>query len=106
MGQPDFRRPAAYPAPPFAHAVHDDDDDADANVMDGALDEAVHDGLVVEPFAEPEPEPALPLGCRWRAPLTRVHNPSDVLLLYRDQLDAHTLDHVMVYIKVYGYIVI
>ena len=55
---------------------------------------------------EPEPEPALPLGCRWREPLTRVHNPFGVLLLYRDKLDAKTLDQVMVYIKVYGSIVI
>ena len=51
-------------------------------------------------------EPALPLGCRWRVPLTRVHNPSGVLLLYRDQLEAQSLDQVMVYVKVYGSIVI
>ena len=46
------------------------------------------------------------LGCRWRLPLTQVHNPSDVLLLYRDQLDAKTLDHVMVYVNVDGFIII
>ena len=42
------------------------------------------------------------VGCtiRWRVPLTQVHNPSGVLLLYRDQLDAQTLDQVIVYVKV------
>ena len=53
-----------------------------------------------------ELEPTLLLGCRWRVPLTQVHNPSSVLLLYRDQLDAQNLNHVMVYVKVYGSIVI
>ena len=53
-----------------------------------------------------EPKPSFPFGCKWRVPLTRVHNPSGVLLLYRDQLDAQTLDQVMVYIKVDGSIVI
>ena len=38
--------------------------------------------------------------------MTRVHNPSSVLLLYRDQLDAQTLDQVMIYVKIYGSIVI
>ena len=42
MGRPDFRRPAAYPAPPVAHALHDDD----ANVIDGDIAKAVHDGLL------------------------------------------------------------
>ena len=105
VGRPDFRRSAVYPAPPVPHALHD----ADANVVDGDLAEALDDGLpvepVVEPVVEPEPEPALPLGCRWRVPLTRVHNPSGVLL-YRDQLDAQTLDQVMIYVKVYGSIII
>ena len=96
MGRPDFGRPTAHPAPPIAHAFHDDD----ADVIDGDVVEAVDDGLSAEP------EPALPLGCRWRVPLTRVHNPSGVLLLYRDQLDAETLDQVMVYVKVYGSYVI
>ena len=59
-------RPIAYLAPPVAHALHDDDVDADS--VNGDLAEAVHDGLTVEPGAEPEP--ALPLGCRWRVPLT------------------------------------
>ena len=72
--------------------------------MDGDLAEAIDDGLPVEPAAKPEP--AFPLECRWRLPLTRVHNPFDVLLLYRDQLDAQTLDQVMTYVKVYGSIVI
>ena len=68
----------------------------------------MHDGLPVEPVVEPEPEPesGLPLGCRWRVPLTRVHNPSGVLHLYRDHLDAQTLDQIMIYVKVYGSIVI
>ena len=88
MGRPDFGRPAAYPTPPIAHALHNDD--ANADVIDEDLAEAVNDGLPVEPAVEPKP--ALPLGCRWRMPFTRVHNPSGVLLLYRDQLDAQTLD--------------
>ena len=46
------------------------------------------------------------LGCRWRVPLTQVHNPSNVLLLYRDQLEAQNLDQVMIYVKVYDFIVI
>ena len=86
MGRPDFGRSAAYPAPPVPHALHDDD----ADVVDGDLVEALGDGLPVEPIVEPEPElePALSLGSMWRVPLTLVHNPSEVLLLYRDQLDA------------------
>ena len=99
MGRPDFGRSAAYPAPPVLHALHDDD-------ADGDLAEALDDGLPVEPTVEPEPESALPLGCRWRVPLTQVQNPSCVLLLYRDQLDAQALDQVMIYVKVYGSIVI
>ena len=101
LGDPILGQPASYPAPPVAHALNDD-----ADVVNGDLAETVHDGLPVEPVAEPEPAPALPLGCRWRVPLTRVHNPSSVLLIYRDQLDAQTLDQVMVYVKVYGSIVI
>ena len=102
MGRLDFGRSVAYPAPPVPHALHDDD----ANVFNGDLAEALDDGLPVQPEVEQEPELALPLGCRWRVPLTRVHNPSDVLLLYRDQLEAQTLDQVMIYVKVYGSIVI
>ena len=98
--RPDFGQPVAYPTPLVAHALHDDD----VNVVDGDVTEAVHDGLPAE--LTTEPELALPLGCRWRVPLTRVHNPSDVRLLYRDHLDAQTLDQVMVYVKVYGFIVI
>ena len=78
MGQPDFGQPTAYPAPQIAHTLHDHD----ADVIDGDVAEAVHDGLPAQL------EPALPFRCRWRVPLTRVHNPSDVLLLYRDQLEA------------------
>ena len=100
MGRPDFGRPAAYPAPPVAHALHDDD----TNVVDGDVAEAVQDGLPTELAVQPEP--TLPLGCRWRVPLTRVHNSSGVLLLYRDQLDVQTLYQVMVYVKVYVSIVI
>ena len=66
MGRPDFGRSTVYPAPPVPHALHDDDD----NVVDGDLAEAFDDGLPVELAIEPEPEPALPLGCRWRVPLT------------------------------------
>ena len=76
MGRPDFGRPATYPAPLVAHALHDDDVD----VVNGDVAEAVHDGLPTELAVDPEP--ALPLGCRWRVPLTWVHNPSGVLLLY------------------------
>ena len=100
MGRPDFGQSAAYPAPPVAYALHDDDDDA--NVVDGDLAEAVDDGLPVKL----ELEPVRPLGCRWRLPLTQVHNPSGVLLLYRDQLNAQTLDQVMIYVKAYDSIVI
>ena len=57
-------------APLVAHALHDDDVD----VVDGDVAEAVHDRLPAKP------ESAFPLGCRWRVPLTRVHNPSGVLL--------------------------
>ena len=39
VGQPNFGRPATYPAPPVAHALHDDD--ADANVVNGDLAEAI-----------------------------------------------------------------
>ena len=60
MGQPNFGGSATYPAPPVPHALHDDD----ADVVDGDLDEALDDGLLVEPTIEPEPERALPLGCR------------------------------------------
>ena len=42
MGRPDFRRPTTYPAPPVAHALHDDD----ANVANGVVVEAVHDGFI------------------------------------------------------------
>ena len=102
MKRPNFGLSTAYPASLVTHVLHDDDVD----VVDGDLTEAVDDGLPVEPAVEPKPESALPLGCRWRVSLTRVHNPSDVLLLYRDQLDAQTLDQVMIYVKVYGSIVI
>ena len=103
MGRPDFGRSAPYPAPPLAHALHDDD-------VDGVSAKGMDDGLLAEPGAQPEPEaevqlepeaevqpePALPLGCRWRVPLTQVLNPSGVLLLYRDQLDAQTSDQVII----------
>ena len=85
MRRLDFRRSPAHPAPPVPHALHDDD------VVDGDLAEALDDGLPVEHVVEPEPKTTLPLGCRWRVPLTRVHNPFGVLLLYQDRLDAQTL---------------
>ena len=100
VGRPDFGRSATYPAPPVPHALHDDDVD----VVDGDLTEALDIGLPVEPAVEPKPESTLPLGCRWRVPLTRMHNPSTVFLLYRDQLDAQT--QVIIYVKLYGSIVI
>ena len=104
MGRPDFGRSTTYPAPPVPHALHDDN----ADVVYGDLAEALDNGLLVEPIVEPEPEPepALPLRCRWRIPLIRVHNPYVVLLLYRDQLDAQTLDQVIIYVKLYGSIVV
>ena len=102
MGRPDFGRSSTYPAPSVPHALHDDDVD----VVDGDLAEALDDGLPVELAVEPEPEPTLPLGCRWRVPLTRVHNLSGVLLLYGDRLNAQTLNQVMIYVKVYSSIVI
>ena len=73
MGQPDFGRLAAYPAPPLPHALHDDD-------ADGVVAEGLDDGLPIEHGVQPEPEPevdpepSLLLGCRWRVPLTRVLN--------------------------------
>ena len=66
MGRPDFGRLAAYPAPPFPHALHDD------NVVDGDVAEGLDDGLSVQHGIKPklvlelELEPALLLGCRWR----------------------------------------
>ena len=95
MGRPNFGRSTPYPTPPLLHALHDDN-------VDGVVAEGPEDGLPVEhgvqlePHPEVEPEPALPLGCRWRVPLTRVFNPSGVLLLYRDQLDAQASDHVII----------
>ena len=95
MGRLDFGRSAPYLAPPLAHALHDDDvDDVVSKGMDDGL--PVQHDVQPEPNAEVEPEPALPLGCRWRVPLTRVLNPSGVLLLYRDQLDAQTSDQVII----------
>ena len=70
-------------------------DDVDGVVAEG-LDDGlpVEHGVQLEPHPEVEPKPALSLGCRWRVPLTRVLNPSGVLLLYRDQLDTQTFDQV------------
>ena len=94
-GSTRFWEISTYPAPPFVHALHDDD-------VDGVVAEGMDDGLPAEPGIQPEPEaevqpePALPLGCRWRVPLTWVLNSSGVLLLYRDQLDAQTSDQVII----------
>ena len=105
MGRLDFGRSAAYPAPPFPHALHDDD----ADVVDGDVVEGLDDGLPIQHGVEPEPvpklepEPALPLGCRWRVPLTWVHNPSGVLLLYRDQLDAQNSNKVIICKSIWFY---
>ena len=43
-----------------------------------------------------ELEPTDPLGFHWRVSLSWVHNPSGVLVLYRDQIDAQTHDQVIV----------
>ena len=40
-------RSAEYPSPLVAYALHDDDADADADVVDGDLAEAIHNGLPV-----------------------------------------------------------
>ena len=100
MGRLDFGRPVAYPAPPVAYALHDDD----ADVIYGDVIKVVDDELSAELTIELKP--TLSLRCRWRVPLTRAHNPSNILLLYRAQLDAQTFDQVMVYVKVYGSYVI
>ena len=39
--RPDFGGPTSYPAPPIAHALHDDDIDD----VDGDVAGAIHDGL-------------------------------------------------------------
>ena len=70
MGRPDFGRPASHATPSIAHALHDDDADGD------------------EVEAAAKPKSALPLGCRWRVPLTQVHNSFGILFLYQDHLDA------------------
>ena len=95
MGRPDFGRLAPYPTPPLLHALHDDDvDGVVAEGLDNGL--PVQHGVQLEPQPEVEPEPTLLLGYRWRVLLTRVLNPSGVLLLYRDQLDAQTSDQVII----------
>ena len=84
------------------HALHDDD-------VNGVVAEDLDDGLPIEHGVQPEPQPevelkpALPLGCRWRVPLTRVLNPSGVLLLYRDQLEAQTSDQVIICKSIWFY---
>ena len=77
-GATQFRATSSIFSTSSCHALHDNDVD----VIDGDVAKAVHAGLQVEP------KPALPLDCRCRVPLTQVHNPSGVLLLYQDQLDA------------------
>ena len=100
MGRPYFGLPAAHPVPLVAHVLHDDN----VNVVYGNVAEGVHNGLPAKAMAELEP--ALPLRCRWKVPLTRVHNSFGVLLLYQDHLDAQNLNQVMVYVNVDGSIVI
>ena len=56
-------------------------------------------GLPVELEAKAGPtelELTDPLGFHWKVSLSWVHNPSGVLALYRDQLDAQTHDQVIV----------
>ena len=69
--------------------------------MDDGL--PVEHGVQPEPELKVEPEPALLLGCRWRVPLTRVLNPSGVVLLYRDKLDAQTFDQVIICKRIWLY---
>ena len=84
------------------HALHDDD-------TDGVIAEGLDDGLPVEHGVQPEPDLAVKpklailLGCRWRVPLTQVLNPSGVLLLYPDQLDAQTSDQVIICKSIWSY---
>ena len=105
MGRLDFGRSTAYLAPLFPHTLHGDD----ADVVDGDVAEGLDDGLPVENGIQPQPEPevelepALSLRCRWRVPLTRVHNPSGVLLLYRDKLDAQTSNQVIICKSIWFY---
>ena len=84
------------------HTLHDDDGEGDvAEGLDDGL--PVEHGVQPEPKPEVEPEPTLLLGCRWRVPLTQVFNPSGVLLLYRDQLDAQTFDQVIICKSIWFY---
>ena len=60
--------------------------------------ESLQHGLPANPEVEPaELEPDDLLGFRWRVPLSCVNDPSGVLALYRDYLDAQTHDKVIVY---------
>ena len=92
MSRSDFGRPTT---PPVLHHLHDDGDAVYGDVVEGILH-----GLPVEPEVQAEPaerELADPLGFRWRVPLSWVHNPSGVLTLYQDQLNAQTHDKVIIY---------
>ena len=68
----------------MAHHLHDD-----VNAVDGDATKDLQHGLPTEH------EPIDPLG--WRVPLSWAHNPFSMLALYRDQLNAHTHDQVIVY---------
>ena len=94
MGRLDFGQLAT---PPVSHQLHDDGD-----AVDGDAVERLQHRLPTEPELEPEAKPteresANQLGFRWKVPLSWVHNPSGVLALYQDQLDAQTHDQVIVY---------
>ena len=77
MGRPYFGQPTS---PTVPHHLHDNGD-----AVDGEAVEDIQHGLPAKPIKH---EPIDPLGFRWRVPLSWVHNPSGVLALYRDQLDA------------------
>ena len=74
------------------HHLHDD-----GNAVDGDVVEGIKHELPAKPEVQAEREPVDPLRFRWRVPLSWVHNPSSVLALYRDQLDAQTHDQVIIY---------
>ena len=82
MGRPDFRQPET---PLVPHHLHGDGDSI----------KGMQHGLPAEPEVGAElgeREPANPLGFLWRVPLSWVHNPSSVLVLFRYRLNAQTHD--------------
>ena len=84
--------------PPIAQLLHNE-----ADVVDGDVVEDLQHGLLAEPKLEVESTD--PLVFRLRVPLSWVNNPSGVLALYQDQLDAQTHDQVIVCVCLYIYII-